>query len=79
MISKLRAPDKDIDRAIRNIYDKLNELIDAVNSPATTEGNNSSTEKIRLVKLANGTRRIEFNFGDEWYKTKDGTLEAKDN
>lgn len=68
-ISKLTAPDKNINRAIQDIYKKLNEIINAVNQASVTEGTGNNREKIRLVKKANGNYSLELRFQDGWVES----------
>lgn len=68
-ISKLRAPDKNIERALQDIYKKINELVDSVNQESVTEGDGTNKEKIRLVKKADSSYSIEFRFKDGWVES----------
>jgi len=65
-ISKVRNSDKNNDRSIQHLYDKLNELVDAINQNSTTESSGTNKEKIRLVEQADGTRVLEARFKDGW-------------
>lgn len=68
-ISKLRSPDKNIERSIQDIYKKINELINAVNQESVTESKGSNKEKMRLVKKANGSYSLELRFRDGWVES----------
>ena len=66
MISKIASPDGNTERALQELYKKLNEIIDAVNQPTTREGSQSTTETIRRVKNNDGSYSIQFKVGDGW-------------
>lgn len=84
MISRLRALDKSPERAIRELYDKVNELIEAVNAESFREGDeaknrspvkqrhmrdNTANEKIKLVKTTSGKYKVMFKFKDGWVES----------
>ncbi len=77
MISKLRPPSGTKDRDLQNLYDKINELIDAVNQkpqlgkPLDSEGKASD---IRIVKNETGDWEAHFKTDDGFAKTSSLTL-----
>lgn len=64
-VSRFR-PSGDTERQLRQLADKLNELIDDVNQESKTQGTKSD-ERIRIIEDADGTFRVEF-------KTKKGYI-----
>lgn len=69
MISKLSKRDKDLERAVELIYDKLNELIDAVNQPVKKEGNPDERERIRIVNVEGNTYKVEIKTDKGWMES----------
>ena len=72
MISKIASPDKNTERALQESYKKINEIIDAVNTPSSRSGSQITNETIRRVKNNDGTYSMEFKVKDGWI-VSDGT------
>lgn len=72
MISKIASPDKNTERALQELYKKLNEIIDAVNADSTREGSQATTETMRRVKNNDDTYTMEFKVKEGWVES-DGT------
>lgn len=69
MISKLRSPDKNIERSIQNLYDKINEIITAVNQESRPESKGIDQEKMRIVEKASGAFGVEFRTRKGWVES----------
>ena len=75
IISKKKPPaltDATVSRALKQVYDDINELIDAVNSSQTTVEDKAFTGKegdIRLIKKADGSYEIQGRASDGWVAT----------
>jgi len=75
VISKLRAPDKNIERAVQDIYAKINELIAAVNTGSTQTKIKDSEGKasdIRLSKKAKNDYELFVRTDEGWQKLGTG-------
>jgi|5_EtaG_2_1085323.scaffolds.fasta_scaffold129717_2 hypothetical protein len=75
-ISKKRPPvlldQPELSRAIEQIYDNLNEIIDSINSSAVSEDKNEYTGKvgdIRINKRADSTYEIQGKTKEGWAGT----------
>tara|TARA_R100001443_G_scaffold35061_1_gene48822 strand:+ start:291 stop:542 length:252 start_codon:yes stop_codon:yes gene_type:complete len=74
-MSKKKAPsttDPTITRALKQIYDDINEIIDAVNNSQTTIEDKPYTGKegdIRLIRLGDGSYEIQGRASDGWVAT----------
>lgn len=74
-LSKKKAPsitEPTLTRALKQIYDDINEIIDAVNSSQTTAEDKPYTGKegdIRLIRLGDGSYEIQGKASDGWVAT----------
>jgi len=75
MVSKLRSPDKNSERTLQYLTDKINELIDAVNQSGY-EGDKSKVQ-FSWVKQANGEWAIEGETPSGRVVSVTGTFEYK--
>lgn len=69
MIHKIASPDSNVERALQELYKKINEIINAVNQVSTREGSSSTTETIRRVKKNDGTYAVQFKVEDGWIES----------
>jgi len=74
-LSKKKAPvsnDAQLDRVFRQVYDDINEIINAVNSSQTTSEEKPFAGKegdIKLVRLSDGTYEIQGRAHEGWVST----------
>jgi|8_EtaG_2_1085327.scaffolds.fasta_scaffold465153_1 hypothetical protein len=74
-ISKKKPPavqDPSVSRALKQIYDDINEIIDAVNSSQVTAEDKAFTGKtgdIRLIRLGDGSYEIQGRAQEGWVAT----------
>ena len=74
-LSKKKAPvvqDANLTRVLNQVYDDINEIINAVNSGQTTAEDKPSDGKagdIRLIRLSNGNYEIQGKTTEGWVAT----------
>ena len=73
MISQIAPPDKNVERALQELYKKMNEIINAVNQGSVKASSQTKNETIRRVKNNDGTYRIEFKVQDGWVESTNTT------
>lgn len=77
-MSKLRAPrvdDKFVQKALDDIYDILNQLMDRIKEEPAKAGDKEGSMK--LIKEADGTYNIGIKFSDGYVVSTTGTFEVK--
>ena len=68
-ISRLRTPNKNTERAIQDIYDKLNQLVDAVNlKPTGATKAVDANNNMRFIEKADGFS-MEFKTSKGWVES----------
>lgn len=69
MIKKLRRPTGDLEDAIRQLYDKLNEVIDRMQSDVPYGRAYDKSEQLRVEEKPDGSYSVQFKTSKGWIES----------